>query len=73
MLPLHRVTWVAQSGKHLTLDFSSSHDLMVLELMRLDSALTERGLLGILPLCLCLSSAHALFLKINKVKKIVAV
>ena len=49
-------TWVAQSIKCLTLDFSSGHDFTVSEMsLTLGSALTVWSLLGILSLSLSLS------------------
>ena len=42
---------MAQSVEHMTLDFSSGHDLTVLGIeLLLDSALIVQRLLGILPL-----------------------
>ena len=55
-----RGTWGAQSVKHLTLDFGSGHDLMVVRLRTaLGSTLTAWSLLGILSLSLslCLTPA----------------
>ena len=50
-------TWVAQSAKRLTLDFSSGHDLTFHEIEPVLGSVWD--LLGILSLSLCLhSSAH---------------
>ena len=44
-------TWVAQSVKHPTLDFSSGHDLMVVRSSPASgSALTTQSLLGVVSL-----------------------
>ena len=72
-----RATWVAQSVKHLTLEFSSGHDLMVMGLSPASGCeLTAQSLLGSLSLPLslplthfcirALSLTHSLSLKINK-------
>ena len=73
--------WEAQSVKHLTLDFSSGHDLMVREIelhIRLRAVSMEPAW-DSLPLSLslpctsafslCLSLLLSLSLKINKLKK----
>ena len=55
--------WVAQSVKHLTLDFSSGHDLMVYEFespMRLAAVNLELHFRSSVPLSLCPSPTHAL-------------
>ena len=52
-----RGTWVAQSVKHPTLDFSSGHDLTFARWSpALDSVLTVQSLLEILALPLSLAS-----------------
>ena len=68
-----RGAWVAQSGKRLTLGFSSGHDLPVRGFkprMGLCAGGTEPAWDSLsFPLSLCPSAAHALSLKINKLKK----
>ena len=51
-----RGTWVAQSVEHPALDFGSGHDVRVrrIEPCMSGSVLTERNLLEILSLLLCL-------------------
>ena len=63
--------WVAQSAKHLTLDFCSGHELMV-QVRVLCPALCwhHRACLGFcVSLSLCPSPVHALSLSVPKIKK----
>ena len=66
---LSRDAWPTQSVKHLTLDFSSGHDLMVCEFkprigLFADSVETARDSLSPSPLSLTL--LHCLLLSQNK-------
>ena len=64
-----RGAWVAQSVKHLTLDFSSGHDLTVHEIEPRVGLCTDRvepAWILSLPLFLPLPRFFSLFLKINK-------
>ena len=61
-------TWVAQSGKPLTLDFSSGHDLRVVRLSLCGAQHSAGSLLQILCLSLCSSSCPSPILsKINEI------
>ena len=66
-------TWVAQSVRHLTLDFGSRHDLAVRRSSPASgSVLSAQSLLGILPLSLSLCPSLAFSLskkKKNTLKK----